>query len=220
MRALIIGHTGGIGAAVDANLRSFGWDVIGLSRSTHGLDFRKPDSIDVAFADITEVFDLVVIATGQLDGAGGPPEKTIKALAPDAMADQFMVNCIGPAMILRALPRLLSKNSPCKVAVLTARVGSITDNRMGGWYSYRAAKAALNQVVHTAAIELSRSHKQSCVIAYHPGTVATKFTEDYQRTNKTVSPDEAAQNMLRILENAFPENTGKFYDWRGAEVPW
>lgn len=220
MRALIIGHTGGIGAALSANLRASGWQVIGVSRSTHGLDFCQPDSIEAAFATIIGPFDLVVIATGQLDGAGAPPEKSLKAVTAAAMADQFAVNTIGPAMILRQLPRLLPKNSLSKVAVLTARVGSIADNKMGGWYSYRAAKAALNQMVHTAAIELARSHKQSCVIAYHPGTVATKFTTNYQDTNKTVLPKVAAQNILRILEIVTPENTGKFYDWRGAEIPW
>jgi NAD(P)-dependent dehydrogenase (short-subunit alcohol dehydrogenase family) len=220
MRALIIGHTGGIGAALGVNLRASDWDVIGVSRSTHDLDFHKPDRIETAFTGVTGPFDLVVIATGQLGGAGAPPEKSLKGLTAAAMADQFLVNCIGPAMILRQLPRLLPKSSPCKVVVLSARVGSITDNKMGGWYSYRAAKAALNQVVHTAAIELARSHKQSCVIAYHPGTVATKFTEDYQGTNKTVSPDVAAQNMVRLLETASAKNTGKFYDWRGTEVPW
>jgi NAD(P)-dependent dehydrogenase (short-subunit alcohol dehydrogenase family) len=220
MRALIIGHTGGIGAALDVNLRASGWDVVGISRSTHGLDFRKPDSIDLAFADITGPFDSVVIATGQLHGAGVPPEKSLKALTADAMADQFLVNCIGPAMILRQLPRFLAKDRPSKIMVLTARVGSITDNRMGGWCSYRAAKAALNQVVHTAAIELARSHKQSCLIAYHPGTVATKFTADYQGAHKAVSSDEAAQNIVRVSRLMSSEQTGHFYDWRGAQVPW
>jgi NAD(P)-dependent dehydrogenase (short-subunit alcohol dehydrogenase family) len=220
MRALIIGHTGGIGAALFTELRAARHDVTGLSRSTDGLDLRKPDSIDAAFAGLSGGFDLVVIATGQLQGAGTPPEKSLKAVTAEAMADQFAVNTIGPAMILRQLPRILPKDHGSKVVVLTARVGSIGDNRMGGWYSYRAAKAATNQVVHTAAIELARSHKQSCVIAYHPGTVATEFTSAYQGTNRTVPAAKAAQNMLKVFEALGPQNTGQFYDWTGTVVPW
>lgn len=220
MRALIIGHTGGIGAALGEHLTTLGWEVAGVSRSTQGLDFRKPESIDRAFCNVKGLFDLVVIATGQLHGAGALPEKSLKALTAEAMADQFLVNCIGPAMVLRQLPRLLSKDSLSNVVVLTARVGSIADNKLGGWYSYRSAKAALNQVVHTAAIELGRSHKKSCVIAYHPGTVATELTANYQSKTKTVTPDEAAQNILCVLRAVSSDNTGKFYDWRGTEVPW
>lgn len=220
MRVLIIGHTGGIGAALFAALRLAGHDVIGLSRSTDGMDLRKPDSIDAAFSNISGLFDVVVIATGQLHGAGAPPEKSLKTLTAQAMADQFAVNTIGPAMILRQLHRILPKDRPSKVAVLTARVGSIGDNQMGGWYSYRAAKAATNQVVHTAAIELARSHKQSCLIAYHPGTVATAFTSDYQGSHRTVPADEAAQNLLKLIGALGLQNTGQFYDWTGSVVPW
>lgn len=220
MRALIIGHTGGIGAALFTALRTTGHDVIGLSRSTDGLDMSQPDSIEAAFSKVSGLFDLVVIATGQLHGAGCAPEKSLKALTAEAMADQFAINTIGPAMILRQLSRVLPKDHPSKVAVLTARVGSIGDNQMGGWYSYRASKAATNQVVRTAAIEIARSHKQSCVIAYHPGTVATAFTADYQGTHRTVPADEAAQNFLKLLGTLAPQNTGQFYDWTGAMVPW
>lgn len=220
MRALIIGHTGGIGAALFTALHAGVHDVIGLSRSTDGLDLRQPNSIETAFGDISGLFDLVVIATGQLHGAGHAPEKSLKTLTADAMADQFAVNTIGPAMILRQLPRILPKDHPSKVVVLTARVGSIGDNKMGGWYSYRAAKAATNQVVHTTAIELARSHKQSCVISYHPGTVATEFTSAYQGTHRTVPAEEAAQNMLKVLDALGPQNTGQFYDWTGTVVPW
>nr|WP_085848712.1 SDR family NAD(P)-dependent oxidoreductase [Pacificibacter marinus] len=220
MRALIIGHTGGIGSAVASALGKRGVDVVGVSRSTHGLDLRNPESIEAVFAAVSGQFDLVIVATGQLDGAGRKPEKSLKALTYDAMADQFAVNTIGPALILRQLPRLLPKDRPCTVAVLSARVGSIGDNKMGGWYSYRAAKAATNQVVHSAAIELSRSHKLSCIIAYHPGTVATPFTAQHQGNNKTVGAQDAAHNMLAVLDGMTPSDTGNFFDWRGAPVVW
>ncbi|RPE67447.1 short-subunit dehydrogenase [Pacificibacter maritimus] len=220
MQVLIVGDTGGIGGAVAALLRHQGHYVLGLSRSADGMDLRDPDSIDAVFEKVEGPFDLVVIATGQLHGAGNAPEKSLKALTVQAMADQFAVNTIGPAMILRQLPRILPKNHPSKVAVLTARVGSIGDNNMGGWYSYRAAKAATNQVVRSAAIELGRSHKQACVIAYHPGTVATAFTANYQAAHNTVSPDQAAQNMMQVLDQLTPAETGGFYDWAGQVVPW
>lgn len=220
MRAIIIGHTGGIGRAVAGALTAQDVDVTGLSRSTDGLDLRQPDSIEAAFARLSGTFDLVVIATGQLDSAGHRPEKSLKALTADVMAEQFAVNTIGPALILRQLPRILPKDRPCKVVVLTARVGSIGDNKIGGWYSYRAAKAATNQVVHSAAIELARSHKQSCVIAYHPGTVATAFTAQYQGTNTTVCAQDAARNMLTVLSKLTPQDSGQFFDWRGDHVVW
>jgi NAD(P)-dependent dehydrogenase (short-subunit alcohol dehydrogenase family) len=220
MRALIVGGTGGIGAAVAQLLRSKGHDVTGLSRSNTGLDLRQPDSIDTAFSELDGVFDLVVVATGQLHGAEMSPEKSLRTLTAEAMADQFAVNTIGPAMILRHMARLLPKSSPAKVVVLTARVGSIGDNALGGWYSYRAAKAATNQIVHTAAIELARSHKHSCVIAYHPGTVATHFTTSYQGSHKTISPEQAAGHLLDVVNGIDAEHSGQFHDWTGAVVPW
>lgn len=220
MRALIIGHTGGIGHAVAQELRACGAQVTGVSRSTHGLDLRVPDRIGAVLQTVTGPFDLVVVATGQLRGTERAPEKSLKALNAAAMADQFAVNTIGPAMILRELPRVLPKKNLCKVVVLTARVGSIGDNKLGGWYSYRAAKAATNQVVRTAAIEWARSHKLSCLIAYHPGTVATPFTAAYQGTNPTVPAAKAAQHMMQVADGLGPQHTGQFYDWTGAVVPW
>jgi len=162
----------------------------------------------------------VVIATGVLDGAGVPPEKTLNSLTAPAMAAQFAVNAIGPALVLKHLPRLLPRERRAVVAVLSARVGSIGDNGLGGWYSYRAAKAALNQIVHSAAIELSRRRKAAICVALHPGTVRTRFTQAYQSSHKTVAPKEAAQNLLAVIDRLDPDQTGGFYDWAGKPVPW
>ncbi|MEX0282726.1 MAG: C factor, cell signaling protein, partial [Arenibacterium sp.] len=93
-------------------------------------------------------------------------------------------------------------------------------NRMGGWISYRAAKAAVNQIVHTAAIELARTHPQAICVALHPGTVATRFTEKYQSRHPNVPPDAAAQNLINVIETLIPEDTGGFFDWAGKRVPW
>jgi NAD(P)-dependent dehydrogenase (short-subunit alcohol dehydrogenase family) len=103
---------------------------------------------------------------------------------------------------------------------LSARVGSIGDNRLGGWYSYRAAKAALNQIIHTTSIELSRSHPQSICVALHPGTVKTDLTEKYVGSHPAVTPDKAAQQLLSVLETLSPTQTGLFFDWAGKKVAW
>ena len=104
--------------------------------------------------------------------------------------------------------------------VLSARVGSIGDNRLGGWISYRSAKAAVNQIVHTAAIELARSHPQSICVALHPGTVATPFTEKYLGRHPAVAPVAAAQNLLQVVDDLQPADSGGFFDWAGDPVPW
>ncbi|MEM6849553.1 MAG: SDR family NAD(P)-dependent oxidoreductase, partial [Pseudomonadota bacterium] len=174
--ALVVGSSGGIGSAVVAELQRRGVAVTGLSRSEHGLDVTDEASVARLVGGLTGPFDLVFVASGALKIGGDEPEKTIKALDPAAMARQFAVNAIGPATVLKHAIPLLPRNAPAHVAVLTARVGSIGDNGLGGWYSYRAAKAAANQIVHTAAVELGRTHKQAVCVAMHPGTVATAFT--------------------------------------------
>ena len=136
------------------------------------------------------------------------------------MAHVFAVNAIGPALILRHVSRLMPKDKRSVVAVLSARVGSIGDNQIGGWYSYRASKAALNQIVHGAAIELGRSHKQSICVALHPGTVETPFTKDYAGRHKTVSAQEAALNLLDVIADLTPGQSGGFYDYAGQEIVW
>lgn len=219
-RALIIGASGGIGGAVHATLAARGVQVTGLSRTADGLDILDEHSVARVFAALEPGFDLVFVATGQLSGAGNPPEKTLKNLSPQAMADQFAVNCIGPAMILKHALKLLPRDRRSVFAALSARVGSIGDNRMGGWYSYRTAKAALNQIIHTGAIELARTHKHAICVALHPGTVETEFTQDYAARHKTVPPSEAANNLLSVIEGLSVDHTGQFFDWKAERVPW
>ncbi|AVW91960.1 SDR family NAD(P)-dependent oxidoreductase [Celeribacter baekdonensis] len=216
--ALILGASGGIGGALAALLTAQDTPVTALSRSRDGFDVTDPASVAHHLGAFKGPFDLIILATGKLDGAGLPPEKSLKVLSAEAMADQFATNAIGPALVLRELPRLLPKDAPSTVAVLTARVGSISDNHLGGWYSYRAAKAAANQVIRTAAIEMARSHKQACLIAYHPGTVASEFTKDYARDK--LSPEGAAAQCLDLMSRLSAAQTGRFYDWKGDEVPW
>lgn len=219
-KALVIGASGGIGAAIAAQLEARGMSVTGLSRSADGLDLTDDQRSARILQGLDTPYDLVLVATGALEINGAVPEKSLRTLSAQAMADQFALNAIGPALVLREASRLLPRESRSVCAVLSARVGSIGDNRLGGWVSYRASKAALNQIVRTAAIELARSHKQAVCVALHPGTVATAFTEKYLGRHPAVLPNEAASNLLRVIEGLTPEQSGGFYDWAGKEVPW
>jgi NAD(P)-dependent dehydrogenase (short-subunit alcohol dehydrogenase family) len=150
--------------------------------------------------------------------AGVKPEKSIKSLDAAAMARQFAVNALGPALVVKHALRLLPRDRLAHIAVLSARVGSIGDNALGGWYGYRAAKAALNQLIHTAAIEVARSHPLAILSLIHPGTVATSLTSGYSAGHPTVAPEVAADNILRVLDGV--TQTGRFWDWQGIEIPW
>ncbi len=219
-KALVIGASGGIGRAVKAALEARGVEVTGLSRSTDGLDVTDETSIQRAIEGLSGPFDLIFVATGALVIEGAEPEKTIRAITAKAMQDQFAVNCIGPALVFKHTHKLLPRKGRGVFAALSARVGSIGDNGLGGWYSYRTAKAALNQMIHTSAIELARTRIEAICVALHPGTVETEFTRKYANAHPTVPATNAAQNLLSVLDGLTPEQTGQFFDWSGKPVPW
>lgn len=217
---LLIGGTGGIGSALSEAFNERGSSVRTLSRRDDGFDFLKPETIDPLLQTLDGPFDKIIIATGALTINGAQPEKSMTVLEAQSMSDQFTVNAIGPAMVLKHAKRLLPRDRPSLICALSARVGSIGDNSLGGWYSYRAAKSALNQIVRTTAIELSRTHKQSVCVALHPGTVATEFTRKYAGRHPTVTPDVAAQNLVEVMQSLNPSQTGQFFDWAGKSIPW
>jgi NAD(P)-dependent dehydrogenase (short-subunit alcohol dehydrogenase family) len=173
MRALVIGASGGIGGAMVAALAARGDQVTGLSRSGDGFDVTDEASIARAMGALEGPFQTVIVATGALVIDGARPEKTLKAVDASGMAAQFALNAMGPMLVLKHALRVMPKDAPSRFAVMSARVGSIGDNALGGWYSYRTAKAALNQLIHTAAIEVARSHPQAVLALLHPGTVDT-----------------------------------------------
>ncbi len=218
--ALIIGASGGIGRALNDHLTTDGVKVTRLARSTDGFDLTDPDGAERMLASLSDPFDLIMVASGALEINGMGPEKSMRALSAKAMMDQFALNAVGPALVLKHVHRLLPRDRRSVIAVLSARVGSIGDNRLGGWVSYRAAKAAVNQIIHTAAIELARSHKQAVCVALHPGTVKTAFTEKYLARHPAVEPNEAAANLLSVINGLTPADSGSFYDWAGKRVPW
>uniref|UniRef100_UPI0040482B01 SDR family NAD(P)-dependent oxidoreductase n=1 Tax=Yoonia sp. TaxID=2212373 RepID=UPI0040482B01 len=211
-RVLIIGASGGIGGALAEACAE--WKVARLSRRDDGFDVSDAANVDQHLDALAGPFDEIIVATGIL----GTPEKSLGAITAVEMQRLFAVNTIGPALILRHVPRLLAPQG--KVAVLSARVGSIGDNQIGGWHSYRASKAALNQIVHGAAIELARSHKGSVCVALHPGTVQTPFTARYAGRHKTVPAKDAAKNLLQVINDLTPDQTGGFYDYAGNPVAW
>lgn len=217
-RVLIIGASGGIGAAMADALCTQGAEVVGLSRRD-GVDFADPEAAEAVLAGIEGSFDAVLVATGALTSTIAQPEKSLAALTAAEMAAQFAVNAIGPALVLKHAKHLLPRKGRSVCAVLSARVGSIGDNRLGGWYSYRASKAALNQVVKTSAIELARTHKEAICVALHPGTVATDFTANFNAPNKLTAA-QSADHLLTVLEGLTPSDTGGFFDWKGTAVPW
>ncbi|MEM6579064.1 MAG: SDR family NAD(P)-dependent oxidoreductase [Pseudomonadota bacterium] len=218
--ALVIGSSGGIGSAICRALTARHVNVTGLSRREHGLDVTSQASVDTHLRDLTGPFDLIFVATGALEIDGRGPEKSLRDISAEALEAQFKLNCLGPALVLRHAARLMPRDRECRFAALSARVGSIGDNSLGGWYSYRTAKAALNQMVHGASIELARGHKKSICVALHPGTVDTGLTKKYAGGYKTVTPDEAASNLLNVLHQLTPAETGRFFDWQNKPIVW
>lgn len=218
--ALVIGASGGIGAAMVQELVARGVSVTQVARRSHGLDVTDETSVAQSLGALDGPYDLVFVATGALEINGARPEKSLKDLTAQAMMDQFALNCIGPSMVLKHAVRLLPKDKRSVFASLSARVGSIGDNSLGGWYSYRTAKAALNQMLHGAAIELNRTHKEAICVALHPGTVATSFTEKYVGRHPAVPPREAAQNLCSVMDGLRPQDTGGFFDWEAKRIPW
>ncbi|WP_321364056.1 SDR family NAD(P)-dependent oxidoreductase [uncultured Celeribacter sp.] len=218
-KALVIGASGGIGSALADRLDARGDLVDCVSRQGTGLDLTDPARVEAVLGDLTGPYETICVATGLLSPKGRRPEKSLAEIDAAAMAEVMAVNAIGPALVLRALPRLLPRKRPARVGLLTARVGSIGDNRLGGWYSYRAAKAAANQIVHTAAIEIARTHPQAVVVSLHPGTVETPFTRNYPQHRK-LAPETAATHLLNVLDGLTSDESGGFFDWTGARVPW
>jgi len=216
--AVIIGGTGGLGAALATALEP-DMRVITLGRPE--LDLTGEPSIAQAAAGLPAPPRLIIIATGFLHGNGFMPEKTFASLSPDHLAHAFAINAIGPALILKHFLPLLPRQGHSVIAAISAKVGSIGDNHAGGWYSYRAAKAALNQLIHTAAIELRHKRPDAICAAIHPGTVDTKLSAPFAKTGLNVRPPAtAAAEILAVLDNLTPAQSGGFFDYKGDILPW
>lgn len=231
---VIFGGTGGVGAALAHTLQARGEAVLTIGRHTDvAVDYTQPDSVAACAQQVAarlaqrgETLARLIVATGFLHGdtAAGTraePERSWSHLEADALAHSFAVNAIGPALVMRHFLPLLPRQGPCLAAFFSARVGSIGDNTLGGWYAYRAAKAALNQLVHTAAIELARRNREAVCVALHPGTVDTPLSQPFAKTGLKVRPaGVAAAELIAVMDGLTAAQTGGFFDHQGLAVPW
>ena len=225
--AVVIGSTGEIGAAILKQLKSDKRcaNAVGLSRTTQpSVDYSAPASLQDAASQLKARLGgihFLFIATGILASSdGASPEKAFSQLTPESLSEEFAINAAGPALALAGFMPLLPRNAPCTVASLSARVGSIGDNGLGGWISYRASKAALNQIMHTAAIELGRKNDQAVCVSLHPGTIESDLSRPFARDRFTHTADECAANLLSVLSNLTPAQNGGFFDYAGEEIVW
>ena len=221
MSAVVIGASGGIGAALADALEEEGETVRRFARSLPGeghIDLDDEATVAAAAARAGSP-DLVFVATGMLHEGERGPEKSIRELDPAWLARQYAVNAIGPALIAKHFLPVMPRTGRSVFAVLSARVGSISDNRLGGWYGYRASKAALNQLVRTLAIEDKRRNDRGIVVALHPGTVDTALSKPFQQAGRDLfQPGRAAVQLLDVLDGLKPVDSGKLIAWDGVEV--
>lgn len=221
--SIVIGASGGIGSAIAEAIRQDprAGEIVRLSRSDDGLEVEKEWTVKAHAATLgARTFHLMICATGALTIDGHGPEKAIRQIDHDIMAKQFSTNAIGPAIVLKHFMPLLPRKERSLFVVLSARVGSIGDNRLGGWISYRSAKAALNQIVKTTSIELSRTKPHAILVAIHPGTVATTLTEPFSGGHERQAPDRASRLILQTADGLTSAQNGGFFAYDGSAIAW
>ena len=236
--AVVIGAGGGLGAALVRQASQGGQAggladtyqrVLALGRRTQPpLDYADEASLAAAARWVAAQcaasgaeLRLLVVASGFLHGEPGQPERSFNHLDAIYLQHVFAINAIGPALVMKHFFPLLPKTGRCVAGFVSARVGSIGDNVLGGWYGYRASKAALNQLVKTASIELTRRNRESICVALHPGTVDTSLSQPFAKTGLEVRPpDEAARDLLAVLDGLVPSDTGSLLDYRGQRLPF
>jgi NAD(P)-dependent dehydrogenase (short-subunit alcohol dehydrogenase family) len=226
--AVVIGASGGVGGALVAQLRddpAFA-NLYALARSFAGsarIDITDEASIAAAAATLKAPLRLVIIATGALQGPGFPqPEKTYRALDPIALMESFRLNTVGPALVAKHLLPLMAPQGKTVFAALSARVGSIGDNRAGGWHAYRASKAALNMILRNLAIETGRRNPDAICVGLHPGTVDTGLSRPFQRgvaEGKLFTPETSARHLLSVINALTPADSGNALAWDGQTIP-
>ena len=220
-RALVFGASGGIGQAFSRFLEDKlgSENVVNVSRSFDGFEISDEEKILKFSESIEGTFNLIINATGVLQTAEEGPEKTINVVKQKSMIDMMTINAIGPALLLKNFSKKLDKTKFSVFVNLSARVGSITDNSLGGWISYRSSKAALNQIIKTSSIEINRRNKNAICVGLHPGTVKTRFTEKFQNTTETISPEESVEMMMKVVENLSVDDNGYCFAYDGKVIP-
>jgi len=224
--AVIVGATGAIGNAIANEIENLGFkDVLKVgTNTTPSIDFNNESTIlkTIEFVkNINKPISILFDATGILHHNNSMPEKTLKNIDIDFAKKNFLINAIGPALLIKHFVPLLDNEDKAVFATLSAKVGSISDNGYGGWYSYRASKSALNQFIKTASIETKVKNKKAIIVALHPGTVKSKLSEPFQKINlKIQNPEESAKNLIKVINTLDYDKTGKFLNWDGSEIPW
>jgi len=222
-RALVIGASGALGTAfcqlLKQDPRCAGVRALGR-RTLPALDLERPETIVSAAAELAgeAPYQLIIHAAGLLHRDGIKPEKSFSAIEPEALQAVFQVNTLGPALVLRHFLPLLDPRGA--MAMLSAKVGSIGDNRLGGWYAYRASKAALNMLIKTAAIELARTRPQSRLLSLHPGTVVSGLSQPFRGASSARPADVAAEQLLTLIDQLTPADSGHFFAYDGERLPW
>lgn len=222
-RALVIGAGGTLGTAfceqLEQDPRCAGVRALGR-HTVPELDLERPETIASAATELASEapYQLIVHAAGLLHRDGIKPEKSLSAIEPEALQTVFQVNALGPAMVLRHFLPLLDPMGA--MAMLSAKVGSIGDNRLGGWYAYRASKAALNMLIKTAAIELARTRPQSRLLSLHPGTVISGLSQPFRGASSARPADVAAAQLLTLIDQLTPADSGHFFAYDGERLPW
>ena len=235
--AVVFGATGGIGTALVAQLAKSGRYIALHAGGRSAVTATTPEMIPFTFDLANEAsiasaaekigahgpVDLAIVATGMLQEQGLQlPERTWRSLDPATMERVFAINTIGPAIVAKHFLPLMRRDARSVFAVLSARVGSISENKLGGWHSYRASKAALNMLVRNFAIELKMRNPQGIAVAIHPGTVDTQLSRPFQQSvpqDKLFAPEYSASHILATLESLSPMDSGGLFAWNGEGIP-
>ncbi|CAN5453184.1 SDR family oxidoreductase [soil metagenome] len=225
LSAVIIGASGGIGGAVASAVEASGaFDIVHrLSRSGSGFDLENEASIEAAAGEVAKgpAPTLVFVATGILHH-GEAPERSYKAMTPEHLMRDYRINAVGPALVAKHFLPLLPRDRRAVFAALSARVGSISDNRLGGWHAYRASKAGLNMILKNLAIETARSHPLAVITGLHPGTVDTGLSAPFQKgvaEGRLFDAAWSAERLLAVVNGLTPVDSGGVFAWDGVVVP-
>jgi len=224
-KAIVLGATGAIGGAFEKALLRMPAcaGVIGLGRQTDpAFDLEDEASIAACARAVAPAgpFDLIVDATGALHIDGVAPEKRLQDLNADRLSRAFTINAIGPALLMKHFTPLLPAKSRCMFATLSARVGSIADNRKGGWYGYRASKAARNMLLRTVAVEACRQRPEAVFVALQPGTVRSRLSAPFAAGADAMDPDVSAALLLGAIDALPARGEAAFIDYRGQPIEW
>lgn len=222
--ALVIGSSGTIGSAFMDLLKNNPScsGVVGIHRqSEYSLDYQDPASIESCANALAAAgpFQLIINTIGVLHSQDWMPEKKLDDLNAEQLSELFKINTIGPALTIRHFYKLLDPQHAIMVS-LSAKVGSIEDNRLGGWYSYRASKAALNMLIKTASIELARTKPKVALIAMHPGTVNSRLSKPFRGEQIGRAPQDAVADMFQVIQNLQLTDSGSFLTYSGEKLPW